>query len=375
MNKYLLKYKKRKQQGSANPFSTAYDYWMNKGLGGFSEFADAASEYSETVEAEDKRNEKAYLFKMELAKKYRDAGPWNPNVEKRLIFIDKAYPNLPSVSTALGIAPNSESDSYAQGAIVAFVSALLFPEHKSEFQALGDKFLKEATKANDQQDGPRTQRTARIVAREWDDVALKAGVLTAWYNVIGQIRNLFTGDGLQARQIENRLDMFSKANEIDLAQQIAKDSQSSVTDLLYEIRGVLALGGGIIAAIYLYPLIAPNLGVIGRSTATATKELGKAGVSTAKSVGKATKKLTTMLNKKVYKPLTKALDDAAKSQDFKSALKKIEKVVEDKSLDFSSKIKQDVVIAQRNVERLTEEDIQRIVQAVVLETDKLKSRG
>ena len=53
MNKYLLKYKKRKQQGSANPFSTAYDYWMNKGLGGFSEFADAASEYSETVEAED----------------------------------------------------------------------------------------------------------------------------------------------------------------------------------------------------------------------------------------------------------------------------------------------------------------------------------
>ena len=144
--------------------------------------------------------------------------------------------------------------------------------------------------------------------------------------------------------------------------------------LIFEQFPILGIGPGNFRY-FCADLVAPNLGAIGRTTATATKKLGKVGASTAKNVGKATKKLTTMLNKKVYKPLTKALDDAAKSQDFKSALKKIEKVVEDKSLDFSSKIKQDVVIAQRNVERLTQEDIQRIVQAVVLETDKLKSRG
>jgi hypothetical protein len=352
MNKYLAKYKKRKE-GSNNVFSTAYDYWTQKGLtGGISEAVDAASDYSETVEAEDRRNEKAYNFKLELARKYKKAGAWPDNVEKRFIFVGKAYPDLPSVSTVLGVAPNSEADSYAQGALVSYISALLFPEHKNAFTSLGDDFYSEAQKGNNQQDGPRTQKTAKEVARQWDAVAIKSGILSSWYNLIGQAKNLMNGNELQARQIESRLDLFSRANEINLAQQIAKESQSSVTDVLYQIRGWLALGGTALALVYLWPVVGPMI------------------FPTARKIGTATAK---MLNNRVYKPLSGAMKDVAENKK-EQAMDKIAKVIEDKSLDFSSKIKQDVVKAQQNAEGLSEEEIKRIVKAIVNETEQIKAR-
>jgi len=259
--------------------TTMYDF--------FSEVWD----YPETQKAAATRNQDAWKFKSEVAKKLINAPGWPEGIEPKWSNVAKAIPSV-NLSVVLGVPPNSVADAYAQGAIFAYLTAKMYK--KNEFKQLGDHLLQKAQQSPnsvkkpefevDLQDPAKTiksflgadnvVKTMKEVNSLWKKTASKTKVYPAWYNIPGQLSKKWEG----ASEINRRIELFSKPEEIDLSRGIAEQSQSSIWDLLEVMKGPLIIGGTTIAGIILFPYIAPLLPSIGRGVVSVGK-LSKSAIS------------------------------------------------------------------------------------------------
>jgi len=286
-------------------------------------------EYSDTKAEASKRNESAWQHKLKIASEYKNAKPWPDSIPKKLSNVRKAYPRLTNISVPLGVAPNSEADAFAQGAIFAYLTAKMFDIH--QFKNLGDSFVSKAMKSNqDIEDGPATRQAQLRVYKAWHGRAKETSLLPAWYNLPQQFKNMRTKSGVSAVILDKRIKQFSNEDEIKFSQGIAKDNQSSLSDLAYSMRGWIALATLAIGGVFLAPVIGPLLPTIGRvagkGAIDTAKLAGKGVIGTAKLAGKGAIGTAKLIDKKMdeskeekqkEKSIQDAVDKAMKENQIK----------------------------------------------------------
>ena len=243
-------------------------------------------DYSDTQAAAKRRNQDVWEYKVEVAQKLKNE-PWPSNIPKKFTNIGKALPNV-NLSVVLGVPPNSVADAYAQGALFAYLTAIIY--NKAEFRKLGNALVFKAKKSPNSIKKPEVDinladpvatlksfaRADKVVnamkeiQKQWLSLANKTGVYPAWYNIPGQLSREWDA----AASINSRLKLFSKPEEINFSRSIAKQSQSSFTDLLYVMKAPLILAGLGIAGVFLFPIIAPLLPTIGSGIASTARTVG-----------------------------------------------------------------------------------------------------
>jgi hypothetical protein len=283
-----------------------------------------------------KRDERAWARKVEIAEKLKKLPKWPANIRRSLPDFARAYPDEPNINWALSMPPNSPADAYAQGAAFSYVTAVIFD--KPKFIQLGDGFLKEAKSWGEKgtplinmdsflasimtpfytvnfvhglfQDksgvditkGHPVAKVMQFIMTKWIALAYQTGILTKWYNLPAQVGNVIGGrDETQAKLIYKMIRNNARPEEIQFAQKIAADSQASVGDLVYSLRGLFVLAGLAIVGVVAGPAIigaAPGLlssvGRIGGKVAGKAASLtGRAALGTGKLIGRSASSAAT----------------------------------------------------------------------------------
>lgn len=252
------------------------------------DFFSEAWDYSSTQKAAARRNQDAWQFKSEVATKLINAPGWPEGIEPKWSNVAKAIPSV-NLSVVLGVPPNSVADAYAQGAIFAYLTAKMY--RKQEFKQLGDMLLQKAKQSPNDIKRPefevdlkdpigtiksfmgadKTVSAMKEVHKMWRKTAAEADVYPAWYNIPGQLSKNWEG----ASEINRRIGLFSKPEEINFSRSIAEQSQSSIWDLIQVMKGPLMIGGAAITGVLLFPYIAPLLPTVGRGVVSVGRGVGK----------------------------------------------------------------------------------------------------
>jgi hypothetical protein len=252
------------------------------------DFFSEAWDYPSTQKAAATRNQHAWQFKSEVAKKLINAPGWPDGIEPKWSNVAKAIPSV-NLSIVLGVPPNSVADAYAQGAIFAYLTAKMYKKH--EFKQLGDLLLQKAKQSPNDVKKPefevdlgdpvstiksfmgadKTVNAMKEVHEMWSKTAAETDIYPAWYNVPGQLSKKWEG----ASEINRRLKLFKKPEEINFSRGIAEQSQSSIWDLIAVMKGPLMIGGTAIAGVILFPYIAPLLPTVGRGVISVGRGVGK----------------------------------------------------------------------------------------------------
>jgi hypothetical protein len=388
MNPYLQKTKfaQARQQdeygflGIGEAWDTAKKYWTDKGVvEGLTSAGSEILDYSSTQKEARNRNKERWKFILEIAKKYRDAGPWPANVERKLLWVNKAYPDLPSSSNVLAIAPNSIAAVNAQAAMFAYITAKMFD--KPEFIALGDVYAKKAKNSDKsvlQQGSVKArQKEQKVFLKDWMKTAVQTGIITNWYNLIQQFQNAISGEGVQAERILERLKLMTKRNELEFADQLTKDSSSSVFDLLYVMRGWLGMAGVVLMIVYgaaLFAILAAYVpgfaSAAGRVATTAGRGVAKGAKGAGKLIGTGVSRTGKALSGLARNSMMNAISDAKEAlndKDFQKSVQNIMNGIQSSGANVSPMLQTQLNQAMANP-NLNEEDLKRIIKQVLTET-------
>jgi len=169
------------------------------------------------------------------------------------------------------------------------LTAKMYKKH--EFKQLGDLLLQKAKQSPNDVKKPefevdlgdpvstiksfmgadKTVNAMKEVHEMWSKTAAETDIYPAWYNVPGQLSKKWEG----ASEINRRLKLFKKPEEINFSRGIAEQSQSSIWDLIEVMKGPLMIGGTAIAGVILFPYIAPLLPTVGRGVISVGRGVGK----------------------------------------------------------------------------------------------------
>lgn len=339
-------YKKQYQRGGLTGIVT----------GTTSDLYTAVSDYDQTQKEARKRNEGAWERKVEIAKAFKKLGPWPAKIPKYLYQVGKAYPDAPNWSWGLAMPPNSVADAYAQGAVAAYLTAKMW--NRPTFIQLGDSLLKKAEhwgkkgkkpinsdsflvsiqpgvmvintvsglfqdkSGVDVTKGAPVAKVMKGIVAKWMELAYQQKILTKPTDLIGQIKNVMAGnDEKAAMTFAQLLRNNATPSEIKFSQNVAQESQASIADLAYNMRGIIGIAGIAIAGLFLYPVIMPLLPTVFSGIKKVGKGVGK-GIG---AVGKGAGKLITASGKKDAEEAFIAASNAAEKGNVKEFVEQTQK--------------------------------------------------
>ena len=342
-------YRKKYRQGGGGLKGI---YSMTVGTAG--DLVDEIGDYSSTQKDSRRRNEGAWERKVEIAKAYKKLGPWPEKVPKVLYQVGNAYPDAPNWTWGLAMPPNTVADAYAQGAVAAYLTAKMW--NRPQFIKLGDSLLAKAEhwglkgkkpinsdsflvsiqptvlvvnsvsglfqdkSGVDITKGAPVAKVMKGIVAKWLQLAYDQKIITRPTDIVGQIKNVVAGnDENQAKNFLKLLRNNAKPEEIKFSQKIASESQASVADVIYNMRGAFVLAGLLIAGVVFFPIIGPMLPSIGRGIG----KVGKGVVKGVGAVGKGAGKLLVTGKEGAIAAYTQAAE-AAEKGDVKEFVKQIE---------------------------------------------------
>ena len=325
---------------------TAYNYYAKKGISSLpGDFKQELKDYKQVRETISNRPN--VLRKSAL--KIRDVS-FDQSKSKTLHNYKGAV-----WSNVLSQTPTSAAEAFAIVAALYYIAGNIY--NSQELIGVGDQFIKRSERAPSDKNVKKALKALNSGVKQLNSDAIKAGVVPAWYNIIGQIKKAWTGDKAM-NDLGKLTKQMSSSSEIKFAETMRAERLEDESPL-GNLIGIFTVAIGGIVLFFTAPYWLPTAGRIGAKVVSivpkvgakiggligkGAKGAGKLASKSATSMGKAAKSATTDTFQDIGKNLAQKAESSIKDFDVKGFTENIQSLV--KEMNIQGKAPSQAVLIQ-----------------------------